>query len=93
MFGEAQLEGTAAIVSSHRLDETLYGLPKNQELLEERLLKEAIHDLGHTFGLVHCHDYSCVMHSSASVEEIDIKGASFCPRRKEQLLHIAVGAA
>lgn len=93
VFGEAQLEGKAAIVSSHRLDETIYGLPKNQGLLEERLLKEAIHELGHTFGLVHCRDFNCVMHSSTSVEEIDIKGVTFCRVCKERLLHVAVGTA
>ncbi|HLF19258.1 MAG TPA: archaemetzincin family Zn-dependent metalloprotease [Bacteroidota bacterium] len=93
VFGEAQLDGTAAIVSTHRLDETLYGLPKNQVLLEERLLKEAIHELGHTFGLLHCHDFNCVMHSSTSVEEIDVKGVIFCTVCKERLLQLPAGRA
>jgi archaemetzincin len=85
VFGEAQLEGKAAIVSSYRLDEQRYGFPKNQSLLEERILKESIHELGHTFGLVHCHDYHCVMHSSTSVEEIDLKGATFCSHCTKKL--------
>ena len=78
VFGEAQLDGPVAVVSAHRLDDTLYGLPSNRTLTMERLLKEAVHELGHTFGLVHCHDYRCVMHSSTSVEEIDIKSEHFC---------------
>ena len=78
VFGEAQLDGKAAIVSSYRLDEERYGFPRNQPLLQNRILKESIHELGHTFGLIHCHDYNCVMHSSTSVEEIDIKGMRFC---------------
>jgi len=79
VFGEAQLDGPFAMVSAHRLDDTLYGMPANPKLLHERLVKEAVHELGHTFGLVHCRDYRCVMHSSTAVEEIDLKSENFCP--------------
>jgi archaemetzincin len=85
VFGEAQLDGPIAVVSSYRLDDTLYGLPDNPRLLEERLIKEAVHELGHTFGLIHCHDYRCVMHSSTAVEEIDVKSEHFCPACEDQL--------
>ncbi|HTX20216.1 MAG TPA: archaemetzincin family Zn-dependent metalloprotease [Bacteroidota bacterium] len=79
VFGEAQLDGPIAVVSSHRLDDTLYGLPPNPDLLAQRLLKEAVHELGHTFGLIHCRDYRCVMHTSTAAEDIDIKSERFCP--------------
>lgn len=79
IFGEAQLDGKAAIVSTRRLDERFYGLPERSSLLEQRLLKEAVHELGHTFGLFHCRHFECVMHSSTVVEEIDLKSSSFCP--------------
>jgi archaemetzincin len=85
VFGEAQLDGPIAVVSSYRLDDTLYGLPDNPKLLEERLIKEVVHELGHTFGLIHCHDYRCVMHSSTAVEEIDVKSGRFCPACDDQL--------
>lgn len=78
VFGEAQLDGRAAVVSSFRLDETIYGLQDDPVLLRDRLLKEAVHEVGHTLGLVHCRDYACVMHSSTSVEEIDVKTAVLC---------------
>lgn len=78
VFGEAQLDGPIAVVSTYRLDETLYGLPPSPKLAAARLLKEAIHELGHTFGLIHCHEFECVMHSSTAVEEIDLKSAQFC---------------
>ncbi len=78
VFGEAQLEGKAAVVSYHRLREEFYGLQPNEGLLEVRLLKEAIHELGHTFGLLHCNNYLCVMHSSTVVEEIDLKTDKLC---------------
>lgn len=78
VFGEAQLNGKAAIVSSHRLYPEFYGLPPNDDLLLSRLIKEINHELGHTYGLKHCIDFECVMHSSASVDEIDIKSENFC---------------
>ena len=80
VFGEAQLDGRAALVSTHRLDSTVYGLPENRKLLTERLHKEAIHELGHTCNLLHCEDTLCVMRSSAYVEEIDLKSGRFCTR-------------
>jgi len=79
VFGEAQLAGTCAVVSLHRLREEVYGLPANPPLLAERLFKEAVHELGHTFGLRHCDDWRCVMTSSYSVEWLDVKSAEFCP--------------
>jgi archaemetzincin len=78
VFGEAQLEGNCAIVSTARLHDEFYGLPAREELFRERLLKESAHELGHTFGLRHCVDWSCVMASSHAVERLDIKGAEFC---------------
>jgi archaemetzincin len=78
VFGEAQLAGRAAVISTYRLDNSLYGLPANQRLLFDRLAKEAIHELGHTRGLIHCNQAVCVMRSSTYVEEIDLKSAQFC---------------
>lgn len=78
VFGEAQLDGTAAVVSTHRLAPEVYGLPRDPELLAARIEKEAIHEVGHTLGLIHCLDGACVMHASTYVEEIDLKGATFC---------------
>jgi len=80
VFGEAQLTGVCAVVSYARLNEEVYGLPAHPELVAERLLKEAVHELGHTFGLRHCDDWRCVMASSHSVERLDTKTAEFCTR-------------
>jgi archaemetzincin len=78
VFGEAQLDGNCAVVSTARLKEDFYGLPQRDDLLLERLVKEAVHELGHTFGLRHCMDWRCVMASSHAVERLDVKGAEFC---------------
>ena len=79
VFGEAQLKGIGAVVSAHRLHNRFYGLPENRELTTDRLLKEAVHELGHTFGLIHCLQANCVMNASTYVENIDQKSAEFCP--------------
>lgn len=78
VFGEAQLSGIGGIVSLHRLSNKFYGLPENEELMRIRLIKEAIHELGHTYGLVHCMRPGCVMNSSTYVEDIDEKSEFFC---------------
>jgi len=78
VFGEAQLGGTSAVVSYHRLQQEFYGLPQNRDLLANRLLIESVHELGHTLRLTHCHDYQCAMAPSHAVEWIDIKDSGFC---------------
>jgi len=87
LFGEAQLNGVGALVSTHRLHNKFYGLSENEELLKNRLLKESIHELGHTFGLIHCFNLRCVMNTSTYVEEIDQKSASFCRYCEEKILN------
>ena len=86
VFGEARLNGQCAVVSSYRLDNKFYGLPDDPALLQERLLKEAIHELGHTYGLFHCQNPECVMKSSTYVEEIDFKSSRFCDKCWDKLV-------
>ncbi len=78
LFGEAQLKGIGALVSMHRLHNQFYGIPDDEELLKTRLLKESVHELGHTFGLIHCFTLRCVMNTSTYVEDIDQKSVHFC---------------
>lgn len=84
VFGEAQMDGPCALASSYRLRQEAYGLPPSPEVLRERLLKEAIHELGHTLQLTHCEDYRCAMSSSHSVERIDLKENTFCGHCRQQ---------
>jgi archaemetzincin len=85
VFGEAQLNGTAAVVSIHRLANPFYGMPRDDSLTWKRLEKEIVHELGHTFGLFHCHQFECVMRSSTYVEEIDLKRGVLCTDCQEKL--------
>ena len=72
-------------MSTCRLRTEFYGLPADEGVLVERVIKECVHELGHTFGLVHCHDYDCVMHSSTAVDEVDLKRSELCGRCAAQL--------
>jgi archaemetzincin len=80
VFGEAQVSGACALISEFRLRQTFYGLPSDPVLTKQRLLKEALHELGHTYGLRHCHDWSCPMASSTTIERLDLKNPSYCLR-------------
>ena len=86
VFGEAQLDGNCAVVSTARLQEDFYGMPRREDLHRERLVKESAHELGHTFGLRHCADWRCVMSSSHGVERLDVKGAEFCAGCRKKVL-------
>lgn len=78
VFGQAQLNNRGAVFSTFRLHNEFYGLPASPGMLGERCLKEALHELGHTYGLRHCIDRPCVMNSSTYVEDIDLKPVDFC---------------
>lgn len=85
LFGEAELPGRAAVFSLHRLCPSFYGLPPDPRQLCARACKEAAHELGHTFGLHHCRDASCLMHAADSVERTDVKRGDFCAACKARL--------
>jgi len=85
VFGEAQVAGPCAVVSSFRLRQEFYGLAPNKDLLRQRLLKECVHELGHTLELRHCQDYRCAMASSHAVEWIDLRESTLCSSCRKQL--------
>ena len=71
----------AALISTNRLKT---GLPKSDiQFFKLRLLKEAIHELGHTFSLDHCSN-NCVMKFSNTIFETDLKPPSLCERCVKQ---------
>lgn len=84
VFGRAiKAEGRApespivALISITRLRESFYGRTENKGLFELRILKEAIHELGHTFNLDHCNKL-CIMRFSNSISDTDEKPQKFC---------------
>lgn len=72
VFGEATLGGSWAVVSTARLGAP--GLPH----FEERLLKEALHELGHLAGLGHCESKFCLMAPAMDLEGVDGRSVNLC---------------
>lgn len=88
IFGQAKLNGYTGVASLYRLRNEHYGLVPDYELLITRFSKVIIHELGHTFGLIHCSNPVCVMRSSTYVEDLDQKEKQFCYRCRAELNRI-----
>ena len=85
IFGQAFLNGRTGIASLYRFSNERYGMKTDDKFILDRLKKEVIHELGHTFGLIHCHNPVCVMRSSTYVEDIDQKNTNLCLKCRNEL--------
>ena len=85
VFGEADINAGVAIISLYRLRQERYGLPQDDRLFHDRAIKEAVHELGHTYYLSHCPNAKCVMHFSNCLADTDVKEVSFCPKCQRKL--------
>ena len=77
VYGEAQLGGKASLVSTHRLSDP-GTTPSPPPSLRDRVVKEVVHELGHTFKLVHCPEPTCIMHYARCIDDVDRKTERFC---------------
>jgi len=77
VFGEAQLGGMACVLSTHRLKEPPYPTTA-EDAFHCRVVKEAVHELGHTFNLRHCPEQTCIMHYCRSLRDVDHKSNHLC---------------
>ncbi|MDP4727320.1 MAG: hypothetical protein NWS07_08500, partial [Desulfobacterales bacterium] len=84
VYGEAQLGGKAAIISTYRLTDDNPAAGSDVSL-QIRAAKEATHELGHTFKLRHCPEHSCIMHYCRSIKDVDRKSNQLCRHCKVML--------
>jgi archaemetzincin len=85
VFGLADRREKRAVIALPRLAQRFYGARDDEALFLARAAKEAVHELGHTYGLEHCRDRRCVMAFSNSLADTDYKGQEFCPRCRKRL--------
>jgi len=78
VFGQAQVGGEVALLSTARLRQEFYHMPPDAEVLELRARKEALHEVGHLFGLLHCSNPLCAMALATNINQLDGKRAEFC---------------
>ncbi len=78
VYGQAQLDGLVAVLSLARLRPEFHGLRPDPGALARRAATEAVHEIGHTFGLVHCPDGRCPMSLSIDLVDLDRKAAEPC---------------
>jgi archaemetzincin len=85
VFGEADVFSGVTVISLTRLRQEFYGLRPDKRVFHERAVKEAIHELGHTYGLDHCSNPKCIMYFSNSIRDTDRKGPGFCNKCRSTL--------
>jgi archaemetzincin len=73
------------VIALPRLRAGALGEAADSSLFRQRVTKEAVHELGHTYGLVHCPNRRCVMAFSNSLHDTDVKSLEFCPICRERL--------
>jgi archaemetzincin len=83
VFGEADPARGVAVMSLARLR-----AGAEDPLFRRRAATEAIHELGHTWGLRHCGNPRCVMWFSNTLAESDRKGTAFCHRHAIEIQRV-----
>lgn len=78
VIGESDPVGKSAVVSLFRLRRENYEMLDEAKVLYSRVLKEAVHHLGHSWGFEDCRNPKCVMYFTDDVAQVDMKTNRFC---------------
>lgn len=85
VFGLTDPRTGYALIALTRLRPEFYNAAGNSALFCERGVKEAVHEVGHSFGLAHCQQASCIMHFSKTIADTDRKDLRFCPACRQKI--------
>ena len=89
LYGEAHISQKLALVSTYNLQDFETILHSKHDILEKRIIKESIHEIGHIIlGVDHCIDTNCVMNYSRNLEKVDDKSIFLCNSCIEKLEEI-----
>ena len=86
VFGLGDSSTNRAVIALPRLHNSFYGQPEDPQRFVDRAAKEAIHELGHTYGLKHCPDPHCVMYFSNTLADTDFKSKNFCSHCGDEII-------
>jgi archaemetzincin len=78
VIGDADPAGKSAVLSLFRLRRENYEMLDETKVLYSRILKEAVHQIGHLWGFEDCRNPKCVMYATDDIGEVDRKGKKFC---------------
>ncbi|NLV26682.1 MAG: archaemetzincin family Zn-dependent metalloprotease [Methanomicrobiales archaeon] len=85
IFGLSRPKTGTAVISSARLKNEYWGLPPDEMMLIDRLVREGAHEIGHLLSLDHCDNSSCIMANPSSLDDLDNKKAMLCPLCQQKL--------
>lgn len=78
LVSDADAVGGTALVSLFQLKQQFYGLPDDEKMIYQRLVKEATRVVGALFSIPYCRNPKCVMYNSNEMFDIDQKTEKFC---------------
>ncbi len=78
LFSITNTDTKIAVISVVRMKPVYYKMYQDETVYWLRVLKEAIHAAGRIYGIDHCFRQECVMHSSKTILNIDIKADRLC---------------
>ena len=78
VYGEADVNAGVATFSTYRLISENPNNQSDDHIFEERVIREATHEVGHLFGMDHCKNSRCLMRTCTCLSEVDEAGNVFC---------------
>ncbi len=85
VYGEADIKSGVATLSTYRLIPKDQGIHSDVHIFEERIIREATHEVGHLYRLGHCENPKCIMRTCTCLQEVDEAGNELCTACRDKL--------